>query len=93
MVQGWAVWAGPTAKALGPRVPATVPLARSCRARARAVSWARSAAHALPWPSCRVDTGTLPAMSCLPWDVPKGRAAGPWAVWKYIADAKLITHV
>jgi hypothetical protein len=67
-------------------VPATVPLPWPCRARA--MSWARSAAHALHWPSGCAGTGTLQAVPCRPWAMPKGcavgRAAGPWAVWKSI---------
>jgi hypothetical protein len=43
-------------------VPAIVPLTRPGRARARAVSWARAAAHALHWPSGRAGMGTLPAV-------------------------------
>jgi hypothetical protein len=67
-------------------VPATVPRTWPCRAGV--VSWARVAAHAPHWPSCRAGTGTLPVVSCRPWAVPcrraVGRAAGPWAVWIYI---------
>jgi hypothetical protein len=55
---------------------------------ARVVSWARPAAHARHGPSGRAGTGTVAAVSCRPWVVPKGRAvgraAGPWAVWKSI---------
>ena len=69
-----------------PAVPSTVLALWSCRARA--VSWDRPTAHALHWPSCRAGTGTVPAVPCGPWAVPKGRAAcrasGPWAVWKSI---------
>jgi hypothetical protein len=50
----------------------------------RAVSWVRPAAHDPHGPSCRTGTGTLPAVPCRPWAVPKGRAVGrvadPWAV-------------
>jgi len=86
---GRGVWAG----AAGPKeavglaaVPATVPALWPCCARA--VSWARPAAHALHGPPCRADTGTVAAVPCGPWAVPKGRAAcratGPWAAWPYI---------
>jgi hypothetical protein len=61
----------------------TVPPCRPCRAKA--VSWARSAAHDPHGPSCRAGTGTLSAVPCRPWAVPKGRAVGraayPWAVY------------
>jgi hypothetical protein len=60
----------------------TVPPCRPCRVKA--VSWARPAAHDPHGPSCRAGTGTLSAVPCRPWAVPKGRAvgraAGPWAV-------------
>jgi hypothetical protein len=55
-----------------------------CGRAGRAVSWARPAAHDPHGPSCHASTGTLPAVPCRPWAVPKGRvvgrAAGPWAV-------------
>jgi hypothetical protein len=64
-------------------VPATVPRPWPCRASV--VSWAWPAAHDTHWPSCRAGTGTVRAMPCGPWVVPKGRVAGPWAAWPYIA--------
>jgi hypothetical protein len=76
--------------------PPTVPRTWSCRARV--VSWARPAAHALHWPSCRAGTGMLPAVPCRPWAVPcrraVGRAVSPWVVWKYIvALVVLYMHI
>jgi hypothetical protein len=63
-----------------------------CRpCRAKAVSWARPAAHDPHGPSCRAGTGTLPVVPYRPWAVPKGRAvgraAGPWAVCTSIGRA------
>jgi hypothetical protein len=61
---------------------AAVPAVPPCRAKV--VSWARPAAHDLHGPSCRAGTGTLLAVLCRPWAVPKGRAVGratgPWAI-------------
>jgi hypothetical protein len=60
--------------------------------RARAVPWARPAAHARHGPSGRADTSTVAAVPCSPWAVPKGRAVGraadPWVVWKSILVLK-----
>jgi len=82
----WAWAAGPKEAVGLAAVPATVPALWPCRARA--VSWARPAAHALHGPPCRAGTGTVAAVPCGPWAVPKGRAAcratGPWAAWPYI---------
>jgi hypothetical protein len=70
----------------------TVSSCRSCRAKA--VSRARPAAHDPHGPSCRASTGTLPAVPCRPWAVPKGRAvsraAGPWVVCTPIPSTKII---
>ena len=65
---------------------AAVPAFWPCRARA--VSWARLAAHALHGAPGRAGTGTPTTVPCRPWAVPKGRAVGraasPWAAWPYI---------
>jgi hypothetical protein len=59
--------------------------------RTRVVSWSRPTAHARHGPSGRAGTGTVAAVPCRPWAVPKGRAVGcvvgPWVVSKSIHES------